>query len=124
MILSELIATIIDLTIEGDKFETQIFEQIEFLTEKKHEHTVVGLFVYLKPEEGIEKYRLSKSQLEIMFGNHNHQLTKFELRNDSLNVLADLTVHFSEGIIDCVEIWNKLGKYPKEEMLSYELRRL
>ena len=122
MIESELISTIIELTIEGEKFETQLFEQIELLTEKEFEHTSVGLYVYLKPENGIEKYKLSKSELKEMFGEHNQELTKFELI--SKNVLADSTVHFSGGIIDCVEIWNKIGSYPKEELLTYKLKRI
>jgi hypothetical protein len=124
MIKSELISSIIELTIEAEKFENQLFEQIELLTEKESEHTGVGLYVYLKPENGIERHRLSESQLEEMFGEHNHELTKFELINKSENVLADLTVHFSNGIIDYVEIWNKLGDYPKEELLTYELKRI
>ncbi|WP_386126693.1 hypothetical protein [Winogradskyella litorisediminis] len=101
-----------------------MFEQIELLTEKESEHTGVGLYVYLEPEIGIEGHRLSKSQLEQMFGEHNHELTKFELINKNENVLADLTIHFSNGIIDCVEIWNKLGDYPKGELLTYELKRI
>ncbi|MEP0212214.1 MAG: hypothetical protein ABJD66_03295 [Cellulophaga sp.] len=124
MIKSELISTIIELTVESEKFESQLLEQIELLTEKESEHTRVGLYVYLKPENGIEEHRLSKSQLEQMFGEHNHELTKFELINKNENVLADLTVHFSNGIIDCVEIWNKLGDYPKEELLTYELKKI
>ena len=124
MIKSELISTIIELTVEAEEFESQLFEQLGLLTEKETEYTRVGLYVYLKPENGIEEHRLSKLQLEQMFGEHNHELTKFELINKSLNVLADLTVHFSNGIIDCVEIWNKLGDYPKEELLTYELKRI
>lgn len=124
MIKSELISTILELNIEAEKFESQLFEQIELLTEKEYEHTGVGLYVYLKPENGIEGHRLSKSQLEQMFGEHNHELTKFELINKNENVLADLTVHFSNGIIDCVEIWNKLGDYPQEELFTYELKRI
>ena len=123
MIKSELISTIIELTVENEKFESQLFEQLEFLTEKESEHTGVGLYVYLKPENGIEEHRLSNSQLEQIFGKHNHELTKFEMINKNEKVLADLTVHFSNGIINCVEIWNKLGDYPKNELLTYELKR-
>ena len=124
MIKSELISTIIELTLEGEIFESQLFEQIQLLTEKESKHTGVGLYVYLKPENGIVEHKLSKSQLEQMLGEHNNQLTKFELTNNNENVLADVTIHFSDGIIDCVEIWNKVGDYPKEELLTYELKRL
>ena len=124
MIQSELISNIIEFTVEGEKFEDLLFEQIEHLSEKEKEHTGVGLYVYLKPDEHIEKFRLSQSQLDELFGGFKHELTKFELVNQTANILADLTVHFSDGLIDCVEIWNKLGDYPEGELLSYELRRI
>ncbi len=123
MIESELISNILELTVEGEKFEALLYQQINHLTVKKKEHTGVGLFVYLKYDKEIEKYRLSDSQLDELFGNYNHQLDKFELINSDLNVLADTTVHLTDGLIDCIEIWNKLGDYPKEELITYELKR-
>lgn len=124
MIISEFISNIIEITIEGEKFENLLFNQIQYLTENKTEHTGVGVCVYLEPVKGIEKYQLSKPQIDEMFGILNQQLTKFELINSNENVLADLTVHFSNGLIDCVEIWNKLGDYPMQELISYELKRI
>ena len=124
MIKSELIENIIEMTIEGEKFESQLMSQVELLSENKFEHTNVGLYVYFKPENGIEEYRLSEIQLKNMFGDFNQELTKFELINDSKKILADVSVHFSEGIIECVEIWNKLGVYPKTELLTYQLKRI
>ena len=124
MIKSEFIGNIIEMTIEGEKFETQLMNQINLLTESKSEHTNVGIYIYFKPEVGIEKHRLSSLQLEEMFGDFNQELTKFELINDSQKILADVSVHFSNGIIECVEICNKLGVYPKTELLTYELKRI
>jgi hypothetical protein len=124
MIKSELISTLIELTLESEKFESQLLKQMELLVEKESEHTGVGLYVYLKPENGIEEHKLSKLQLEQMLGKHSNQLTKFELINKNENVLADVTIHFCDGIIDCVEIWNKLGDFPEEELLTYQLKRL
>jgi hypothetical protein len=123
MIESALISEIIKLTVEGEKFENMLFEQINYLTIKEKEHTGVGLFVYLKQDKGIEKYRLTDSQLSELFGDHNHQIENFELINSDIDILADTTVHLTEGLIDCVEIWNKLGDYPKEDLITYELKR-
>ncbi len=123
MIKSEFVSNIVELTVEGEKFEDILFKQIRHLTEKEKEHTGVGLYVYFKYEPEIEKYRLSESQLTELFGGFAHRLEKFELINSDINVLADTTVHFSNGLIDCLEIWNKLGDYPKQELVTYELKR-
>jgi hypothetical protein len=123
MIDSELIKEIIELTVEGEKFETLLFEQINHLTIKEREYTEVGLFVYFKHDEGIEEYKLNDSQLGELFGEHNHRIENFELVNAEIGILADTTVHLTDGLIDCVEIWNKIGDYPKEELLTYELKR-
>lgn len=119
-----LISNILKNTIEGERFEGLLLRQLDCLSEKEFEHTGVGLFVYMKASKAIEPYRLSSSQLDLMFGGYNHQLTKFELINEGLNVQADVSIHFHGGLIDSVEIWNKLGDYPTEELMTYELKRL
>lgn len=123
MIKSELVLNIIELTVEGEKFEDILFEQIRHLTEKEEKHTGVGLYVSFNYEPEIEKYRLTESQLIELFGEYAHRLENFELINSDLNVMADTTVHFANGLIECLEIWNKLGDYPKEELVTYELKR-
>lgn len=123
MIRSELVYNIIELTVEGEKFEDILFEQIRHLTEKEEKHTGVGLYVYFKYEPGIEKFRLTEFQLIELFGQYLHRLENFELINSDLNILADTTVYFSNGLIECLEIWNKIGDYPKEELVTYELKR-
>ena len=123
MIESALISEIIKLTVEGEKFENLLLEQINYLTIKEKEYTGVGLFVYLKQDKEIEKYRLTNSQLNELFGHHNHQIENFELINPEIDILADTTVYLTDGLIDCVEIWNKLGEYPKGDIINYELKR-
>jgi hypothetical protein len=123
MIKSEFVSNIVELTVEGEKFEDILFEQIRHLTEKEVEHTGVGLYVYFKYEPEIEKYRLTELQLTELFGGFAQRLEKFELINSEINVLADTTIHFSNGLIDCLEIWNKLGDYPREELVTYKLKR-
>ena len=51
--------------------------------------------------------------------------TNIELVNKELDILADITIHLKDGIIDHIEIWNKTGvDYPLEELLTYELRSI
>lgn len=123
MIKSEFISNIVELTVEDEKFEDILLEQIGHVTEKEVEHTGFGLYVYFKYDPEIEKYRLTELQITELFGGFAQRLGKFELINSEINVLADTTIHFSNGLIDCLEIWNKLGDYPKEELVTYELRR-
>ncbi|MDA8901642.1 hypothetical protein OAD98_00145 [Flavobacteriales bacterium] len=120
---SELILSILKLTIEGEKYEKKISQQIQYLNVKDTEHTGIGLFVYFDYNAKIEQFRLSKTELEDLFGDFNHQLEKYELINSSKNILADLTVHFENGIIDCIEIWNKTGAYPIEELTKFEIKK-
>lgn len=123
MIESKLIADILHLNIEGQKFEDLLFNQVDHLTIKEKEHTGSGLFIYFEYNKEIEKYRLSDTQLNELFGKHNPRIENFELINPELNILADATVHLADGLIDCVEIWNKSGNYPKVEIVTYELKR-
>ena len=124
LIKSKLLSEVIKLTCEGEKYEDILFEQIKYLTERMEEHTGVGLYVYFKHDKGIKNYKLTSNQLNDLFGKNNHQIEKFELINSTKNILADLTVHFSEGLIDCVEIWNKLGDYPKYELTKFVLKKI
>ncbi len=124
MIKSEFVSTIIEVTFEGEKFEDLLLEQIQHLSEKEENYTGSGLFLYFQHNNAIENYRLSRAQLNEICGEGCDHLTKFELINPQLKVLAYVTVHFSKGLVSYVEIWNKLGEYPKEELLSYELQRI
>jgi len=124
MVESELISEIIDLTLEGAKYESQLYDQLKHISEKEYEHTGSGVYVYFENEPEITKFRLNNEQLNEMFGEGNQELTKFELINEELLIRADVTVHFTNGIIDCVEIWNKLGEYPEEDLLSWQLKRI
>ncbi len=122
MIKSKLISEIIEKTVAGEKFEDFLIEQMKYLSETDEEYTGVGLYVSFKHDNEIEKFRLSEQQLHELFGEYSHRLDKFELINFEMRVLADATVHFSNGLIDCVEIWNKLGEYPNEELVTYTLK--
>lgn len=123
MIESKLISAIIEATLEGEKYETQITGQLKHLEEVEYEHMGSGLSVFIDPKPGVKEFRLNDSQLEELFGESDHELTKVELINESLKIKADVSVHFSNGIIDRVEIWNQLGDYPEDDLESWELKR-
>ena len=80
MIESALISEIIELTVEGEKFENMLFEQINYLTIKEKEHTGVGLFVYLKQDKGIMKINLNnfgtKKEITELNGYKKRRLTE------------------------------------------------
>jgi len=99
MLKSELISDILELTVEGEKFEDLLFQQIDHLIIKEEEHTGVGLYVHFRYDKEIEKYRLSDSQLDELFGNFNHQIENFELISSDMEILADTTVHLTDGLM-------------------------
>lgn len=123
MIESELISAIIDATIEGETYKEQITNQLAHLEEVEYEHTGSGLLVYIDYKPGATKHRLNETQQEELFGESDHELAKVELINEPLKIKADVSVHFSNGIIDRVEIWNQLGDYPEDDLESWELKK-
>ena len=46
------------------------------------------------------------------------------MKNSELKILADVNVHITDGIIDCVEIWNMIDDYPIMEPTKYELEQV
>jgi hypothetical protein len=125
MNLPEFIYDIIEFTVEGEAFETELFEQLEILSVKEEEHTGIGLFVYFNHSEELENLKANyKCTEKNVDGDPIYDITKILLVNDSVKVLADTTVHITNGIIDCVEIWNKIGPFPEGELITYELKRL
>lgn len=123
MLSSKLIVDILDLALEDDSASELLQKQIPYLTEDKLEHTGVGLFVYFKHEKGIESVRADTKHIS-QYDVNGAPIDRFdgiEVKNEAENILADATVHVTEGLIDCVEIWNKLGDYPQEEPTVYKV---
>lgn len=115
MIQSTLILNILDLTFDGYEYAELLRKQIPFLTEGEKEYTGTGLFIDFIAEEGIYKYRIT--------GNDNERINGVEIRNEELNILADADVCLKNGIIEYIEIWNKLDVYPSIEPEHYELHQ-
>jgi len=124
MIKSRFIRDILDLTLDGFESEELARKQIPFLSEGETEYTGVGLFIDFIIGEGAECYRIptDKATSLDIDGNTILPLYGAEIRNDELNISADTILHFKNGIIGCLEIWNHNGEnYPKEEPDNYEL---
>ena len=122
MIESKFILDIIGATIAGEKHEEQISEQLSHLEEVEYEHMDTGLILFLDPGPAIQP--LTDEQLTETFGESEHELTKVELIKEDQKIHADVSVHFSNGIIDRIEIWNKKGDYPEDDLESWELKRI
>ncbi|MHA4847353.1 hypothetical protein ACX0G7_24530 [Flavitalea antarctica] len=126
MIQSKYILDILDLTFDGLEYEDLLRKQVPFLSIKHEEHTGIGLFISFLFEPGIEPYRTPTDKIfnTDIDGNRTEMLNGVEIINQELNVLADATVHLTNGTIDCIEIFNKNGEvYPSSELQAYELTR-
>lgn len=116
MVSSKLILDIFELAFDGLNEKELIQKQIVFLTEGETKYTGAGLFASFIKNEEIYKY---KTDFENVFFNG------LEIINNSEGILADAIVHFKNGIIDYVEIWNKNGNdYPMKELNSYVISQV
>lgn len=124
MIESKLTLDIITATLQGEKYEDQITNQLEHLEEVEYEHTDSGLLIFIEYRKAVKDFWLTDTQLHEMFGESSPELSKVELINEELNIQAETMVHFTNGIIDRVEIWNKLGDYPEDDLEKWELKKI
>jgi hypothetical protein len=122
MIESKLTLEIITKTLQGEKYEEQITKQLEHLEEVEYEHTGSGLLIFIEYRKAAKEFWLTDAQLYEVFGESPTELSKVELSNKELNILAETSVHFRNGIIERVEIWNTLGDYPEEDLVTWELK--
>lgn len=124
MTLSELVLDILELTIEGEQFEEELFHQIEMLNSMIEVQNNDRLNIFFEHAIGIEKYVAKYKSNELdEFGNSIHRISKLILKNTCVNVLASTTLNLTNGIIVSIEICNTTGPLPKEELLTYELSR-
>lgn len=124
MIDSKLTLEIIQETIQGIPFEEQLLKQLPHLEEVEYEHMDTGLIIFIEYRKAAKEFWLTDKQIFELFGDSTTELTRVELINESLNIHAETTVHFTNGLIDRVEIWNQLGDYPEEDITSWELKRI
>ena len=43
------------------------------------------------------------------------------IKSSELEIGADCTLFFKDGLISYLEIWSYSGNYPKKELIDYEL---
>lgn len=122
MIESRLTLDIITETLKGEKYEEQITRQLEHLEEVEYEHTGSGLLIFIEYRKAAKEFWLTDKQLYELFGESDHELCKVELVNEALNIRAETSVHFKNGLIERVEIWNHEGDYPEEDLEKWELK--
>jgi hypothetical protein len=126
MIKSQLLLDVFNLTFEGLEHEDSLRNQIQFLSEGETEHTGVGLFINFETEKGVEAYKIptEKAENRNTCGQAYERINGIEMRNEKLKILADIDVTITDGIIDCVQIWNKIDDYPTIEPTAYELEQV
>ena len=123
MIESKLTLDIITATLKGEKHEEQITRQLEHLEEVEYEHMDSGLIIFIEYRKAAKEFWLTDTQLKETFGMSEPELSKVQLINEALNIKAETSVHFKNGIIDRVEIWNELGDYPEEDLETWVLQQ-
>lgn len=127
MIKSQLILDVFDLIFDDFEYEEKLRNQIPFLTESEGEHTGIGLFINFKTEKGIEDYKIptENSETKDINGKATERINGVEMKNIELKILANIDVQITDGIIDYIEIWNKIGEdYPIVEPTKYELEQV
>jgi hypothetical protein len=114
MIKSKLISDILDLLLDGDSFGLPVKQQRNYLTEAEYNYTGVGLFLRFNRLDGIENFRLAKEKLI---------LNGVVITSKELNIGAEATLFFDNGLVDYLEIWSFDGEYPRKELETYTLKQ-
>lgn len=124
MIESKLTLDIIHANLEGVKHQAQLLQQMEHLEEVEYEHTGSGLLIFIEYRKAAKGFWLTDEQLQDLFGEGPTELSSVILINEALGIRAETTVHFTNGLIDRVEIWNQEGEYPEEDLEEWKLERI
>ena len=126
MIHSKLILDIFDLMADGYEFAGLLLGQIPHLTEAKFDHTGLGLFVTFSHNSEVESYRiLADFNGTTKKEGVNSRLNGVEMRNEALGILADADIVLTNGIVDYLEVFNKIGEdFPLEIPKNYELHQI
>lgn len=126
MIKSQYILDILDLIFDDHKASELLRKQVDFLTVSDTEHTGIGLYINFTAAMSVQDYKIKK---ELLLKDTDDPATLemangLEIINESQKILADATVHLEDGVISCLEIWNKGGDdYPLKEPKHYELNQ-
>ena len=112
MINSKFITDILELLLDGDKEGLKSKLQFDYLTESDYNYTDSGLFLSFKHQNGIENYKIDKTDLI---------LNGVKIESKQLTSGADAIIFFKNGLIDYLEIWSNDNNYPSYELSNYKL---
>lgn len=114
MIKSKFIQDILTLLLDGDKEGEEVKNQMDFISETEFDYTGVGVYVSFEHVDGIEKF---KSTIDDLI------LSGVTIKSPELEIGADSTLFFKNGLIDYLQLWSFDGEYPKNELSEYELKQ-
>ena len=110
MVQSRFILNILDLLLDCDEDGKIARQQMTYLTERNYDYSGAGLFVTFSHTDDALKYRLTKKDVV---------LNGVKIKSPDLEIGADATLFFKDGIIDYLEIWSLDGNYPDKELEKY-----
>ena len=114
MIKSKFIQDILILLLDGEEEDEEAKKQMHFVSETEFDYTGVGVFVSFEHVDGIEKFKAKKGDLI---------LNGVTIKSPELEIGAESTLFFKNGLIDYLEIWSFNGEYPKKELSEYEMKQ-
>jgi hypothetical protein len=115
MIRSKYVSDVLELLLDGDDDGKAAISQIAFLSDTAYEYTSGGgVFISFSHSAEIVEYRLTQDKLV---------LNGVTIDSPELEIGADATVFFKNGIIDYLEIWSFDGNYPDHELTNYILKQ-
>lgn len=103
MIKSKFIQDILTFLLDGDKEGEEVMGQLDFISEKEFDYTGVGVFISFEHADGIENYKATIADLV---------LNGVTIKSPELEIGADSTLFFKNGLIDYLELWSFNGVYP------------
>lgn len=112
MIRSTFLYNILDLMLDGDEDGFLARTQLAHLTETDFDYTGVGVFVHFD-YDGPDAGQHEEEEELILSG------VFIESEQDQIE--AEAILYFTDGIIDCLEIFCHSGDYPERELTRYTL---
>ena len=125
MISSKYILDIFDLLFDDINIGKTLRQQIPYLTDTEYEYTGVGVFIYFSHDIDINKYQIqsNNSNSKVLLVADDTNISGVTIKDDKNNVYADATVFIKDGYINYLEIWNKIGDYPKKDLETYIMKQ-
>jgi hypothetical protein len=112
MLKSKYISDILDLLLDGDSEGLSARNQLPFISEEVFEYTGGGLLLSFTHTDGINKYKVSKSDLV---------LDGVKIQTTEFSIESEARLFFKDGLINFLDIWCYYGDYPNRDMTKYTL---